>query len=76
MSKWAYEYYNTEIFITECGTSVAGELSMSVEQTINDDFRQDFFEGIVESLTLAIRDDRLPIKAFLAWSLFDNFEWK
>lgn len=49
---------------------------MTVEQTINDSFRQNFFEGIVASLTTAIEQDRLPIKAFLAWSLFDNFEWK
>jgi beta-glucosidase len=65
-----------DIFITECGTSVPNELTMTVEETINDTFRQNFFEGIVESLTLAVEEDKLPIKAFLAWSLFDNFEWK
>jgi beta-glucosidase/6-phospho-beta-glucosidase/beta-galactosidase len=77
LSRWANSYYpNIDIFITECGTSVRGELSMTVAETINDTFRQNFFEGIVDSLTLAIEQDRLPIKAFLAWSLFDNFEWK
>lgn len=67
--------FNMDIMVTECGTSVPGEANMTIAQVTNDVFREDFFTSHLKQLSDSILIDKLPIKAFLAWSLFDNFEW-
>lgn len=59
--------------ITECGTSVPNEMSMTLDQVVADTFREDFFRGIVTHLTAAVVEDKVPITAFLAWALFEYF---
>ena len=76
MINWANEYYKMPIFITECGVSVPNEINMTQEQATADTFRQQFFTDIVSNLSEAILTDKADVKAFIAWSLFDNFEWK
>jgi beta-glucosidase len=74
LSKWLHDTYKMDIWITECGTSVKGEKDKSLVEIVNDVDRVNFFTGITESLTKAVNDG-IPIKAFLGWSLLDNFEW-
>ena len=57
------------------GTSVPGEQNLTPAQQVNDPFRRDFWAGHLQALSDAILIDKLPVKAFLAWSLIDNFEW-
>jgi beta-glucosidase len=72
----AAEFKGFDIFITECGVSVPNEQNMTPEETLNDPFRLDFWQSHLKSLQDAILVDKVPVKMFLAWSLFDNFEWK
>jgi beta-glucosidase/6-phospho-beta-glucosidase/beta-galactosidase len=64
------------IMITECGVSVPNEISMTQAEATADTFRQRFFTDIVSNLSEAILTDGCNVTAFVAWSLFDNFEWK
>jgi beta-glucosidase len=71
-----HDYYKMDIWITESGTSVAGEKDMTLQQVVNDEFRIDFFRGITKSLNDAVNVDKMPVKGFLGWALIDNFEWR
>lgn len=64
-----------DIIITECGTSVPNEPNMSIPLIKNDTFRQKFFMDHIKALKESINIDKVPIKAFISWALFDNFEW-
>ncbi|KAJ3304992.1 hypothetical protein HDV03_002074 [Kappamyces sp. JEL0829] len=76
ITKLLSEYYgNLEVIITECGTAVPNEKNMTLDQRVNDVFRQNFFQGVTSALSDAVLIDKTPIKAFLAWSLLDNLEW-
>ncbi|KAJ3302906.1 hypothetical protein HDV03_004478 [Kappamyces sp. JEL0829] len=76
ISKMLSSYYGgLEVIITECGTAVPNEKTMTTAQRVQDDFRQSFFEGVVAALSDAVLIDKTPIKAFIAWSLLDNLEW-
>lgn len=48
---------------------------MTLPEIVDDTFRQSFWVGHLLALTQSITIDKTPVKAFLAWSLFDNFEW-
>lgn len=62
--------------ITECGISVPGEINFTIAEATADTYRQQFFTDIVSNLSEAILTDGNNVTAFIAWSLFDNFEWK
>ncbi|KAH7116653.1 glycoside hydrolase family 1 protein [Dactylonectria estremocensis] len=68
-----YEY--PKIYVTENGTSLKGENQMRLEQVIEDDFRVKYFEDYVKTMAKAAVEDGINVKAYLAWSLLDNFEW-
>ncbi|KAI8905065.1 glycoside hydrolase superfamily [Gorgonomyces haynaldii] len=70
------EYPSLDLIVTECGTSGPGEQNLSPQQQVNDQFRLDFFKNHLQALSDAVLLDKLPVKGFLAWSLFDNFEWR
>ena len=77
IAQWMYNHWKMDIFIVECGTSVPNEQTMTRASDIaNDGFRVDFFEQHTQHLADAVLIDKTPIKAFLAWSLMDNFEWR
>ena len=75
ISNWVYNYYKKDVIIAECGTSVRNEKDMTLSQRVEDSFRYNFFAGITEALNNAVNVDKVPVKAFLAWALLDNFEW-
>jgi len=57
------EAVNCPIIVTENGIA-----------TDDDHQRIEFFHGALESVRRCI-DDGLDVRGFLAWTLFDNFEW-
>ncbi|KAJ3160092.1 hypothetical protein HK101_000956 [Irineochytrium annulatum] len=78
--KQAHAYYtshgaNLDIHVTECGVDVQGEWNMTLEEAVANDERVQFWRNHTQYLEMAITQDKVPVKAFMAWSLFDNFEW-
>jgi beta-glucosidase/6-phospho-beta-glucosidase/beta-galactosidase len=73
--KYVHTTFKQEVWVSECGTSVPGESALKIDQLIHDDFRVDFYKTHLHQLNLSIALDAVPVNVFLAWSLFDNFEW-
>ncbi|XP_063932690.1 myrosinase 1-like [Zophobas morio] len=61
-------YGNPDILITECGYS-------DTTGTLEDDRRINFYKEYLNATLEAIHLDGVNVKAFMAWSLMDNFEW-
>lgn len=70
----AGRYDNPPVLITENGVSVPGESDLSVEQAVQDDFRQSYMKQYLGNLSLAI-DSGANVVGYFHWSLMDNFEW-
>ncbi|PMD24358.1 glycoside hydrolase family 1 protein [Hyaloscypha hepaticicola] len=68
-------YGHPKIYCTENGTSLKGENDLPVEQILEDDFRVEYFRGYIGALAKAVEEDGVNVRAYLAWSLMDNFEW-
>ncbi|KAF8474184.1 beta-glucosidase [Kalaharituber pfeilii] len=68
-------YGKPKIYVTENGTSLKGENDLSIEEMVNDDFRCDYFRGYIDALAKAYSEDGVNVRAYLAWSFMDNFEW-
>ncbi|KAJ3120779.1 hypothetical protein HK098_004235, partial [Nowakowskiella sp. JEL0407] len=60
-------YGSMKIWVTENGEQIS--------QSPNDTQRIMFFQKHLEQLSVAIKTDLVNVKAYLAWSLLDNFEW-
>ncbi|XP_017775985.1 PREDICTED: myrosinase 1-like [Nicrophorus vespilloides] len=68
MLNWIKQNYNNpDIIITENGYSDEGEM--------NDLGRIDYYKTYLSAVLDAIHEDEIPVKAYTAWSLMDNFEW-
>ncbi|TXT11194.1 hypothetical protein VHUM_01945 [Vanrija humicola] len=65
------------IIVTENGFAVDQEYKMTTEEAchVADVQRQQFYAGYIRELALAVRDDKIPITGYMAWSLLDNIEW-
>jgi beta-glucosidase len=73
---WISKRYGTpKIYCTENGTSLKGENDLPKEQILDDEFRAEYFRGYVAALAKAVSEDGCDVRAYLAWSLMDNFEW-
>jgi len=73
---WLSKRYGyPKIYVTENGTSIKGENDMPLETILNDDFRVRYFDGYVKAMADAFEKDGVNVRAYLAWSLLDNFEW-
>ncbi|WPH04842.1 Hypothetical protein R9X50_00773900 [Acrodontium crateriforme] len=76
LMKWiSGRYGRPPIYVTENGTSIKGENDLSREEILKDDFRAEYFRGHVNALAEAVSLDGVDCKAYMAWSLLDNFEW-
>lgn len=73
---WLSKRYNhPKIYCTENGTSLKGENDLPLEKILEDDFRVEYFRGYIDALGKAVAEDGVNVRAYLAWSLMDNFEW-
>ena len=59
------------IYITENGFAGADEAKKSLHQITSDVERQDYFEGYLKAMLLAIRDDKVVINGYFGWSLLE-----
>jgi beta-glucosidase/6-phospho-beta-glucosidase/beta-galactosidase len=68
--KWIKDTYrNVDVLITECGyPDTTGD--------VDDEPRVEFFRLYLNATLQAIHEDGVNVKAFMAWSLMDNFEWQ
>ncbi|XP_016171615.1 beta-glucosidase 12-like isoform X1 [Arachis ipaensis] len=65
------KYNNPIVYITENGVD---ELNESIEESLEDRFRIDFFTDHLSNLHSALQNGA-NVKGYFAWSLLDNFEW-
>lgn len=73
---WIYQRYHMPIYITENGTTAPGEdLESPPQQPLNDQHRVDFFDGYLESVARAVKEDGVDVRSYFAWTFTDNWEW-
>lgn len=69
---WIWKRYGVPIYITENGTTAKGETAPTAE-VLNDKFRCEFFEGYLESIGRAVKEDGVDIRSYFAWTFTDNW---
>lgn len=76
---WIHNRYTRlPVWITENGVAAPGEgnPNATLSQIINDTFRVNYFRDHLNQLRLAVVENKVPLKAYMAWTLLDNFEWR
>ena len=68
------DYANPPVFITENGAGFGDRDEMVEGSIVKDPLRTDYVRRHVEA-TLKARREGADIRGYMAWSLFDNFEW-
>jgi len=71
--KWLHERYKLPIYVLENGLSVHD--APGADGQVHDDRRIAFMTQYLTALSRAIREG-VPVKGYMHWSLFDNFEWQ
>ncbi|XP_071181431.1 lactase/phlorizin hydrolase-like [Mytilus edulis] len=67
--KWVKDRYNSpEIYVTENGFSDDGK-------SLEDNDRIWYYNGYINEMLKAKKEDGVNVKGYMAWSLMDNFEW-
>ncbi|ONK79033.1 uncharacterized protein A4U43_C01F2180 [Asparagus officinalis] len=67
-------YNNPTIYITENGMAEPNNKTATVEESVKDRGRVQFFKGHLLHLQQSIREG-VDVKGYFAWSLLDDFEW-
>lgn len=67
-----YRLYGKPIYITENGCPCPGEDKMTCEESVNDEYRQRYFQDHLDSIGRSIIEDGSVISGYFAWSLMDN----
>lgn len=68
-------YNHIDIYITENGFAVKGEPDMPLHSILYDKDRVNYFEGYLHNMLIAIKESGVSVKAYIAWTLVDNWEW-
>merc|ERR1711998_271498 len=63
-----------DIYVTEFGVDLPDEGGMSVEESVNDAHRVDYYQRYLMQIAKA-KEEGVNVKGIFAWSLMDNFEW-
>ena len=69
---WIYKRYGVPIYMTENGTTAKGE-DKPTEEVLNDTFRIEFFEGYLNALASAVKEDGVDIRSYFGWTFTDNW---
>ncbi|KAL2866577.1 glycoside hydrolase family 1 protein [Aspergillus lucknowensis] len=69
------EPQNQSVYVYENGYSVEHEASFSLEDIINDQYRQEFYDLYIGALCDVVRNHGVKIAGYHCWSLLDNLEW-
>ncbi|CAJ2679017.1 unnamed protein product [Trifolium pratense] len=69
------QYNNPVIYITENGYDEYNDPTLSLEESLVDTYRIDYFYRHLYYLQTAIKRDGVNVKGYFAWSLLDNMEW-
>lgn len=64
-------YGKPKIYVTENGTSLKGENDLPIKETLNDEFRCEYFRGYTNALAKAYSEDGVNVRGYLAWSLME-----
>ena len=64
-------YGKPKIYVTENGTSLKGENSLSRDEILEDDFRVKYFQDYIAAMTNAIVEDGVDCRGYMAWSLME-----
>jgi 6-phospho-beta-glucosidase len=67
--KEIYERYRLPVFTIECGIGV--DESLNEQDTIEDDYRINYFREHLEQLKLAVSEDGIELMGFLTWGPID-----
>lgn len=67
-----YRLYGKPIVITENGCPCPGEDKMSREESVDDPYRQRYFQNHLDAIGQSIAEDGSVISGYFAWSLMDN----
>ncbi|KAL3486849.1 putative beta-glucosidase [Aspergillus germanicus] len=70
-----HRLYGKPIYITENGCPCPGEDKMTREESIDDPYRQRYFQDHLDAVGKSITEDGSVISGYFAWSLMDNLEW-
>ncbi|XP_050896284.1 cyanogenic beta-glucosidase isoform X1 [Lathyrus oleraceus] len=68
-------YNNPVIYITENGRDELNDPTLSLEESLIDTYRIDYYYRHLYYLQTAIKDG-VNVKGYFAWSLLDNMEWE
>ncbi|CAK9146796.1 unnamed protein product [Ilex paraguariensis] len=68
------KYNNPIIYITENGIDELNNATLSLKESITDNFRIRFFYQHLTYVRIAI-EEGVNVMAYFAWSMLDNFEW-
>jgi beta-glucosidase len=72
---WTYKRYQMPIYITENGTTAPGEdvAAPPSEEVLHDRHRIEFFNGYLESVARAVKEDGVDVRSYFAWTFTDNW---
>ncbi|CAJ1933287.1 unnamed protein product [Sphenostylis stenocarpa] len=68
------KYNSPVIYITENGMDEHNDPKLSLEESLMDTYRIDYFYRHLYYILIAIKDG-VKVHGYFAWSLLDNFEW-
>ena len=70
---WIWNRYHVPIYMTENGTTAQGEHKGPTEDVLHDTFRIDFFNGYINAVATAVKEDGVDIRSYFGWTFTDNW---
>jgi beta-glucosidase len=70
--RWASKRWDGPVYVTENGWSCN---TASPAAAANDEEQVSYFKAYTSQLADAMNIDGIDVRAYFAWSLYDNFEW-
>ncbi|KAF2319356.1 hypothetical protein GH714_015038 [Hevea brasiliensis] len=68
-------YNNPVIYITENGVDNENNESQPIGKALNDTFRIEYYQKHLWNVLRSLKEYKVNVKGYFAWSYLDNFEW-